>query len=87
MEQINNFCKEQGFASKFVDCLLCIAPVVQMLEQRFHKHFWGQFTEQLEKAQQKSAEMQQTAKQSTTQNIEATLYRMVRAQQDVGQRF
>ena len=83
MEQISRFCKAQGSASKFVDCLLCIAPVVQMLEQRFHKHFWGQFTEQLEKAQQQSAEMQQTAKQSTTQNPEAMLFRMVRAQQDV----
>ena len=33
--------------------------------------------------QQQSAEMQQTAKQSTTQNPEAMLFRMVRAQQDV----
>ena len=73
----------RSYFAKGMDCFLCIKPVVELLEQRFQKHFWVSFAEQLEQAQKQRAGMQQTDGQGTTQNLEAMLHWMVRSQQHV----
>ena len=45
VEQVNDMCKEQASTSKFVDCFLCIEPLVQMLEQCFLMCFWCLFAQ------------------------------------------